>query len=83
MKDHAERSQEGWEWAEKSRTEDRRWLALYTLALTVAVLCSFILFHMRRMDLSYAMANSVQTYLFTRLIPIGAAGLIGTGVALC
>lgn len=62
---------------------DRRWLALYTLALTVAVLCSFILFHMRRMDLSYAMANSVQTYLFTRLIPIGAAGLIGTGVALC
>ena len=36
---------------------DRRWLALYTLALTVAVLCS--------------------------LLPIGAVGLIGTGVALC
>ena len=62
---------------------DRRWLALYTLALTVAVMCCFIAFFCKGIDLSYAMLNSPQSYLFTRLIPIGAAGLIGTGVALC
>lgn len=62
---------------------DRRWLALYTLALTVAVMCCFIAFFCRGMDLSYAMRSSPQTYLFARLIPIGAVDLIGTGVALC
>lgn len=62
---------------------DRRWLALYTLAVTVAALCCFIVFFCRSIDLSYAMLSSPQSYLFARLIPIGAAGLIGTGVALC
>lgn len=62
---------------------DRRWLALYTLAVTVAALCCFIAFFCRSIDLSYAMLSSPQSYLFARLIPIGAAGLIGTGVALC
>lgn len=62
---------------------DRRWLALYTLAVTVAALCCFIAFFCRSIDLSYAMRSSPQSYLFARLIPIGAAGLIGTGVALC
>lgn len=62
---------------------DRRWLALYTLAVTVAALCCFIAFFCRGIDLSYAMRSSPQSYLFTRLIPIGAVGLIGTGVALC
>lgn len=62
---------------------DRRWLALYTLAVTVAALCGFIVFFCRSIDLSYAMRSSPQSYLFARLIPIGAAGLIGTGVALC
>lgn len=62
---------------------DRRWLALYTLALTAAAMCGFLEFNMLRMDLSFAILNSIQAYLFTRLIPIGAVGLIGTGVALC
>ena len=62
---------------------DRRWLALYTLAATVAALCCFIAFFCRSIDLSCAMRSSPQTYLFTRLIPVGAAGLIGSGVALC
>ena len=62
---------------------DRRWLGLYTLALTAAALCCFIAFFCRGIDLSYAMRSSPQSYLFTRLIPIGAAGLIGTGVAPC
>lgn len=62
---------------------DRRWLALYVLAVTVAALCGFIMLLMHSIDLNYAMTNSIQTYLFIRLIPIGAIGLIGTGVALC
>ena len=62
---------------------DRRWLALYVFSVTVAALCGFILLHMHRMDMSYAISSSIQAYLFARLIPIGAVGLIGTGVALC
>lgn len=62
---------------------DRRWLALYTLAVTVAALCGFIIFFCKSMDLSATIRGSAQSYLFARLIPIGAAGLIGTGVALC
>lgn len=62
---------------------DRRWLALYTLALTVSVLCSFVLFNLHCMDLEITVRETVQTYLFVRLIPIGAVGLIGTGMALC
>ena len=55
---------------------DRRWLALYTLALTVAVVCGFIMFLLSGMDVGCAVRGSVQTYLFARLIPIGAVGLI-------
>ncbi len=62
---------------------DRRWLALYILGVTAAVMCSFVEFQLVRMDLDFATLNSVQSYLFTRLLPIGAVGLIGTGVALC
>ena len=66
-----------------AKSYDRRWLALYTLALTVAAVCCFIGFFCRSMDLSDTIRSSAQSYLFTRLIPIGAAGLLGTGVALC
>lgn len=62
---------------------DRRWLALYILGLTVAALCGFMTFQLKGMSLEYLEANMIQAYLFSRLIPIGAAGLIGTGVALC
>ncbi len=62
---------------------DRRWLALYTLAVTVAAVCGFIIFFCRSIDIGYAIRSSAQSYLFARLIPIGAVGLIGTGVALC
>ena len=62
---------------------DRRWLALYTLAVTAAVMCGFIIFIFTSIDLSYAIRSSIQAYLFARILPIGAAGLLGTGVALC
>lgn len=63
---------------------DRRWLALYALAVTVAAVTGFILFNMRAFDISAVGGPDVfQSYVFVRLLPIEAAGLIGTGVALC
>lgn len=62
---------------------DRRWLALYILGVTVAAMIGFVTFNFKGINLDYPTADVIQSYLFTRLIPIGAAGLIGTGVALC
>lgn len=66
-----------------AKCHDRRWLALYTLGLTVAVMIAFATFVIRWMDLSMSSPYEVQPYLFARLLPLGAIGLIGTGVALC
>ena len=62
---------------------DRRWLALYTLALTAAALCLLVELHLLSMDVSILDLYEIRPFLFARLLPIGAAGLIGTGVALC
>lgn len=62
---------------------DRRWLALYILGVTVAAMIGFVIFNFKGLNLDYPTADVIQSYLFARLIPIGAAGLIGTGVALC
>ena len=66
-----------------ARCQDRRWLALYILGLTVAAMIGFVTFHFKSMSLNYPTADIIQSYLFARIIPIGAVGLIGTGVALC
>lgn len=62
---------------------DRRWLALYILGVTVAAMIGFVTFNFKGMNLDYPPVELMRAYLFARLIPIGAAGLIGTGVALC
>lgn len=62
---------------------DRRWLALYILGVTVAAMIGFVTFNFKGINLDYPTADMIRSYLFARLIPIGAAGLIGTGVALC
>lgn len=62
---------------------DRRWLALYILGVTAAAMIGFVTFNFKGINLDYPTADMLRSYLFTRLIPIGAAGLIGTGVALC
>lgn len=62
---------------------DRRWLAVYILGVTVAAMIGFVTFNFKGINLDYPTADVIQSYLFARLIPIGAAGLIGTGVALC
>ena len=61
---------------------DRRWLAVYILGLTVAALCVIVVFWLRSMSLDWG-ASELQDYFFPRMIPVGIAGLIGTGVALC
>ena len=66
-----------------ARCQDRRWLALYILGLTVAAMIGFVTFNMKRMDLSMPDAHEFRTYLFIQLSLMGTAGLIGTGVALC
>lgn len=62
---------------------DRRWLALYILGVTVAAMIGFVTFNFKGINLDYPTADMIRSYLFARLIPIGAVGLIGTGVALC
>ena len=62
---------------------DRRWLALYVLGVTVAAMMGFVTFQLKSMDVSSGATDMLRSYLFARLIPIGAAGLVGTGVALC
>lgn len=66
-----------------AKCRDRRWLALYILGLTVAAMIGFVTFNMKRMDLSMPDVYELRTYLFLHLLPVGAVGLIGTGVALC
>ena len=62
---------------------DRRWLALYALGLTIAATFGFVELNMLCMDLTYHGAEAMRAYLFIRILPIDAVGLIGTGVALC
>lgn len=62
---------------------DRRWLSLYTLALTVAALCFVLESWIHGIDLDFCAIEDVRVVLFPGLIPVGLAGLIGTGVALC
>ena len=68
----------------QAKCRDRRWLALYVLGVTVAVLVGFIEFNMTRMDVDWIPTiEEFRAYLMARLLPIGAVGLLGTGVALC
>ena len=56
--------------------------AVYALALTVAALCVIITFWVGTMDVGFG-ADRFRTYYFPRMVLVGIAGLIGTGVALC
>lgn len=66
-----------------AKCSDRRWLALYTLCLTLAAMLGFVIFVMHAMDLSFGFAEHMRIYVFTHILPVGVVGLIGTGVALC
>ena len=66
-----------------ARCRDRRWLALYTLGLTVSTMIGFVTLTLVSLFRPLLDPEAFRTYLFARLLPIGAIGLIGTGAALC
>lgn len=66
-----------------AKCRDRRWLALYTLCLTVGAMLGFAIFILHAMDFTSGVSKATQAYIFIRILPVGAVGLIGTGVALC
>ena len=66
-----------------SKCYDRRWLALYLLCLTLAAMFGFVELNLVRMDFSVPGPEVMQSYLFSRILPLGIVGLIGTGGALC
>ncbi len=68
-----------------ARCFGRRWMALYVLGMTIAVLCIMSQETLLMTDpwLTAAEMASVRGYLFRWAGLTGLAGLIGTGVALC
>lgn len=69
--------------AVRARMNDRRWIALYVLGLTMVVVCLQILSTMLQLDggdldwRGWLMRYSV------RWVVLGGVGLVGTGVVLC
>ena len=64
-----------------ARVYNRRWRALYVLALTVAVLTCAVLLMLGRMDMDAGIIHWDAH--IDRFLWIAAIGLTGTGVALC
>ena len=67
-----------------ARCYDRRWIALFVLGLAVSVLCLMcqeLIFSVNPLCGPGERAE-IRVYLFRWLVPVGAVGLIGTGVAL-
>ena len=67
----------------KARVADRRWRALYTLALTVGALVCTTLLLLGGMDISSDGYMTDWYNVFHRCKLIAVIGLIGTGVSLC
>lgn len=66
----------------KARLEDRRWLALYALGLTVSALCVEVLALMWNMSLDFT-SDGWQMLYFEYYIFLTVPGLVGTGASLC
>ena len=64
----------------KARLDDRRWSALYILGLTAVAVCVLILAFLTSLDSASGVAWASYALPWGLL---GAAGLVGTGVALC
>ena len=66
----------------QAKCRDRRWLALYILCLTVGAMLGFVTFVIHAMDLTFGAPEVMRSYIFARILPVGAVGLMGTGAAL-
>lgn len=67
----------------KARTEDRRWTAVYVLALTAMLVSLEQMALMGSMDLTTGTDWAAVSPCFYNWVWLAAAGLVGTGVALC
>ena len=67
----------------KARMEDRRWTAVYVLAMTGMLVALESLGVLSNMDISYGPAWKYLSAYFHACTALTALGLIGTGVALC
>lgn len=67
----------------KARTGDRRWAAVYVLAMAVVLILRQILGWVHSMSLEITSYEAQYQMLMLRCAVTAAAGLIGTGVALC
>ena len=68
----------------KARTGDRRWLAAYILSLALVAMNVSVLTFLTSMSLDYfTFLDDWWVRFLPRYLAITAAGLIGTGVALC
>ena len=67
----------------KARTEDRRWAAVYILAMTAMLVSMKQLAVMADMNMDTVHEWTVLSGFFYRWVMLTVAGLIGTGVALC
>lgn len=66
----------------RARTENRRWLAAYVWGLAAAGMCTAVLMLLGSMDLSFSVAGWWRPFA-ARYAVLTAAGLLGTGWALC
>lgn len=66
----------------KARLADRRWRAVYILALAGSILGMSVFALWRNMDVSFSAAGWQRQYV-TRYLWITLLGLVGTGAALC
>lgn len=67
----------------KARTDDRRWAAVYVLAMTAMLVALKQLAVMSNMSLELGHEWAVLSGCFYRWVTLAALGLVGTGVALC
>ena len=70
-------------WLVKARTRDRRWAAVYIMALTVILAALNVVALTYNMDLVPITPEEVFRQLLFQSAGITAVGLIGAGVALC
>ena len=67
----------------RARTGDRRWAAVYVLALTAILIAILILCMEQRMDFTYTVPEEFFRQLLLQCSVIAAVGVVGAGVALC
>ena len=67
----------------KARTRDRRWTAVYIMALTVILDALAVVAVMTSMDPTFSTFEEIMRQLLLQTAGITAVGLIGAGVALC